>query len=359
VAPRIRYEDRVMRVNVAEYLRLQGRMCGQLGSSLYDVLLGHAADDAAAGGPVATVLDGYPHEPVYSALALRLMGSVHRLVLDGEAPALAAHYPSVGGDGDAERAWPAFRAVVASNEERLRSRIVNEGVQTNEVRRTAALVCGFLEVARATGHPLRCLEIGASGGLNLRWDRFRYEAATGVWGDAASPVVLRDSWVEGRPPIDVAARVAERAGCDRSPVDPTTEAGRKTLLSFVWPDQLERLQVLAAACDVAARVPATVERANGADWLGVRLATPRAGMATVVYHSIVIQYFDQESRDRMQATLEAAGARATAAAPLAWLRMEPGGEQAEVRLTTWPGGDERLVATTGFHGRDVRVVAAA
>jgi hypothetical protein len=210
VAPRIRYEDRVMRVNVAEYLRLQGRMCGQLGSSLYDVLLGHAADDAAAGGPVATVLDGYPHEPVYSALALRLMGSVHRLVLDGEAPALAAHYPSVGGDGDAERAWPAFRAVVASNEERLRSRIVNEGVQTNEVRRTAALVCGFLEVARATGHPLRCLEIGASGGLNLRWDRFRYEAATGVWGDAASPVVLSAPGAIGRPSIPRRKRAGRR-----------------------------------------------------------------------------------------------------------------------------------------------------
>ena len=46
-----------------------------------------------------------------------------------------------------------------------------------------------LVVARETGLGLRCLEVGTSGGLNLRWDHFRYESATGSWGDAASPVV--------------------------------------------------------------------------------------------------------------------------------------------------------------------------
>ena len=35
------------------------------------------------------------------AYAFRMLGGVHRLVLDGRAEALAAHYPSVGGDGDA------------------------------------------------------------------------------------------------------------------------------------------------------------------------------------------------------------------------------------------------------------------
>jgi hypothetical protein len=81
-------------------------------------------------------------------------------------------------------------------------------------------------------------------------------------------------------------------------------------------------------------------------------------VATVVYHSIVLQYLDQTSRDRVAAAIAAAGARASVAAPFAWLRMEPGGEQAEVRLTLWPDGGERLVATTGFHGRDVRWLAA-
>ena len=345
-------------VDVPGYLRLQGVYCGRLGSPFYETLLSHAADDAAAGGPIAAALDGYRHEPIASAMALRLMGNVHRLVLEGQAPALAGHYPSAGGDGDAERAWPAFRAFVAADLPRMRQ-LLDRGVQTNEVGRAAALICGLLAVARATGLGLRCLEIGASAGLNLRWDHFRYEAPDATWGDPRSPVVLRGCYRDGTPPFDVAARVVERAGCDPHPLDPTTDDGRLTLMSYVWPDQAERLALLRAACDVARRVPCVVERASAPDWLAARLAVPAAGAATVVYHSIMLQYLDQASRDRLRAVIDDAGARATTAAPFAWLRMEPGGEQAEVRLTCWPGGEEQLVATTGFHGRDVRVAGPA
>jgi hypothetical protein len=346
-----------MRVDPAQYLRLQAHHCGALGSPFYERLLALAAEDAGAGGPVASVIAGYPYEPIASAMALRLMGGLHRLVLEGRAPSLAAHYPSVGGDGDADRAWSALRAFVAERIDEVRA-LLDRGVQTNEVGRAAALVVGFLEVARRTGRPLRCLEVGASAGLNLRWDHFRYVAAESAWGDPASPVVLRDAWLGGHLPFDVSAIVAERAGCDPSPVDQTTDDGRTTLLSYVWPDQAERLGHVRAACELAARVPATVDRANGADWVAERLARPPDGLATVVYHSIAIQYLDDASRDRLLATIAQAGRKATAEAPVAWLRMEPGGAQAEVRLTCWPGGDERLVATAGFHGRDVRSMLA-
>jgi hypothetical protein len=339
----------------ADILRMQGHWCGKLGSPLWGRVFADAAADAAAGGPVAAALDGYALEPITSAMALRLVGGAHRLALAGEASGLAAHLPSTGGDGDAERAWVALRALIDARLADIRA-LLQRPVQTNEVGRAAALIGGFLRVAAATRLPLRCLELGASAGLNLRWDHFRYDAGTG-WGDPASPVVLRDRW-QVPPPLDLEARVAERAGCDPAPIDPATDDGRLTLLSYVWPDQLDRIAHVRAACDVARRVPAAVERANGADWLETRLATPAHAMATVVYHSIVLQYLDQTSRDRVAAAIAAAGARATTEAPFAWLRMEPGGDEAEVRLTLWPGGDERLVATTGFHGRNVRWVDA-
>jgi hypothetical protein len=347
-----RTRNRIMRDTV-EVLRLQAGWCTGLGSPLYGELLARAADDAAADGPVAAVLAGYPHNPVASAMALRFMGAVHRLVLAGEAPVLAAHYPSTGGDGDAAAAWPVFRAVVAERLPRLRE-LMQHGVQTNEVGRTAALVCGFLTVARESGLPLRCLEIGTSGGLNLRWDHFRYESDGQAWGDARASVVLRGCFAPGRLPFDVAARVAERAGCDQAPVDPTSDDGRLTLLSYVWPDQHERLARVRAACEVARRVPATVVRADAADWLETVLARPVPGTATVVFHSIVLQYLPAATRERVAAAFDAAGARATREAPLARLQMEPGGAQAELRLWTWPDGKERLLATTGFHGQEVR-----
>ena len=48
------------------------------------------------------------------------------------------------------------------------------------------------------------------------------------------------------------------------------------------------------------------------------------------------------------------GAEATTGAPLAWLRLEPVGPEAALRLTIWPGGTHATLATCGFHGQTVR-----
>jgi hypothetical protein len=281
------------------------------------------------------------------------MGAVHRLVLTGAAPALALYYPSVGGEPEQAGCWPAFRATVELHRGSLRE-LVRRPVQTNEVGRCAALVGGFLLIARESRLPLRLLEVGASAGLNLRWDRYYYEAGGEHWGDAASPVRLTDSFVAGRPPFGATASVVERRGCDLNPLDPSTEEGELTLLSFVWADQTARLASLRGAIEVARRVPAAVDAADAPRWLEARLSDLRADAATVVFHSIVWQYMSESERVRVAELIESAGRAASASSPLAWLRMEPGADMAEVRLTTWPGGAERLLATAGFHGRDVR-----
>jgi hypothetical protein len=324
----------------AALLRTQAGHCGRLGSPLYADLLERAADDAEANGPVARVLRGHEDDPPNSMLALRLMGAVHRRVLEGELP---------------EMRWQTFRRALVDDAAAIR-RLLARPVQTNEVGRCAALLPGFLVAAEGTGLPLRLLEVGASAGLNLRWDHYRYQADGFSWGDADS-LVRVEFELSGEVPAPPPVEVVERRGCDRSPIDPIGEEGRLTLQSFVWPDQDTRLRRLRAALTVAEEVPVGVEQVPAAAWIAERLAETREGVATIVFHSIVMQYLPEDERREFELTVREAGQAATPASPLVWLRMEPGGEMAEVRLNCWPGGEERLLARVGYHGNPVQVLA--
>ena len=345
------------RERIARRLRRQADACARLGSAFYAGLLEAAAADALEGGPVGVVLDGRDLDPPGSALALRFMGGVHRLVLQGRASALEAFYPSTGGRAaPGDIVFPIFRDVVEEHRNELEV-MLDEPVQTNEVGRCAALIGGFLVVAEEFGLPLRVLEIGSSAGLNLRWDHYRYEARGETWGPPESPVRLCDFDAPPAPPLTTSAVVLERRGSDLSPLDPSSEHDRTALLAYVWPDQIHRIRLLRAALEVAQAVPAQVDEASAEEWLEMKLAEPSDGCATVVLHSIVMQYLSNDVRASVDDAIEAAGRAATPTAPLARLAMEPGGEEANVHLQMWPGGERRLIARAGYHGNRVRWLA--
>jgi hypothetical protein len=351
-------------LTVPRQFRTQADWSRRLGSPLYAHLLSRAAEDFEAGGPARELLESLAHDRGGIALPLQLMAAVHRLVLQGHAPQLARFYPSAGGSLSIEASWEPFRRTLAEQMESLRA-LVRRPVQTNDPGRSGSLLGGFLLVAQRTGLPLRLLEIGSSAGLNLCWDRFRYEWPGGGWGDPASPLRLEAVFVEGAPP-QAAATVGERAGCDLDPVDVHSPEGRLTLLACTWPDQLERIRQLDAAIGIARSVSYRVEPASAADWLESRLARPAAGVATVVFHSVVWPYLSESERARVTGIIEDAGQAAAPDAPLAWLRMEPrteprgqpGSNEPEVRLRIYPGFDERVIATTTFHAPAVRWMVA-
>ncbi len=336
---------------IAAAFRLQGESCERHGSPLYAELLARAADDVAAGGPFAAIVAGWQGHPVLDALGLRLLGGVHRLVLAGEAAALARHYPSAGGAADAAAAWSELRALAAERAGLLRS-FLSEPVQTNEVRRSGALLGGFLHAAARTGLPLRVLEIGASAGLNLLFDRFHYDLGGARWGDPRSEVRLAPRWSGAFPPLDTPLHVESRAGCDLAPIDLSDPRQRLHLESFLWPDQPERLALLRAAVAVAQGDPPRLARRSASAWLAEELAAPSHGSATVVFQSVVWLYLPESERREVTRLVEEAGRRATRPAPLAWLRLEGTGvSSAELRLCGWPGGEDRLLARSDYHGR--------
>jgi hypothetical protein len=186
----------------ARKFRRAADYCERNASPLYAHLLRLAAEDVVTGGPCGVVVDAYRSDKRVppAASSLGFMAAVHRVVLETPGSALEPFYPSVGGAVDLRRVGPAFLEVVSRHQAPI-GELLKRPVQLNDVGRCRALLGGFLLVAAQTGLPLRILEPGASAGLNLLWDHYRYEVNGECWGDASSPVRLVGGFVEGRPPL--------------------------------------------------------------------------------------------------------------------------------------------------------------
>ncbi len=339
--------------------RVQGEACTRLGSPFNGGLCLLAADAIAAGDDLAGLFspwaDDGQRKLFEDALPMRFLGALHDLVLGGTAPTLAETYPRPGRPADSQRAWHAARQLFDAHCDPM-ARFMSHEPQTNEVRRSACLVGGFLTVARTWGLPLRTFELGASAGLNLHWDQFHYALGGGEWGDTASPVQIDTDWTGPSPPLGADCKVIARAACDRRPVRLDDPLQRRRLLAYVWPDQFERFARIEAAIDLALARNVMVETADAPLWTADN-AAPHDGVATVVYHSVFWQYMPAESQAALRSALEVHAAAATAEAPFAWLRMEPPpGNLAlmDVRLTQWPGGEERVLAEVHPHGATVK-----
>ncbi|NEN76973.1 DUF2332 family protein [Nocardioides zeae] len=344
-------------------IRQQGAACAALGSPMYAALCARLADDLDVGGPAADVLAGHLHLGGPDALALRLLGAVHRRVLERRAGVLATFYPSVGGTWADEAGWAAFRDLLATEPDAVRAGL-ERPPQTNEVGRVAALLGGLLHLPDACRLPVRLHEIGASGGLLLRPDHVRCTGTDGPQRLAVGPtdarVVLEDAWTGQldllRPWPDL--RVVLRRGGDLAPVDPTTTEGRTTLAAYTWPDQPERWERLRAALALAAAVPATVEATDAAD-LASRIELVD-GTTTVLWQAVVQQYLPSGTAARVEQRIADLLDAATPDAPFVHLALEPRprGEDRPFTVTlraAWgTGRDERDLGTASPHGVPVR-----
>ncbi len=290
-------------------------------------------------------------KPGADAVALRLCGGLHALVLSGRDAGLRAVYPPAAADDDALE--HAVAAAIGRHDGFL-VRWLDSPPQTNEIARSAMLLPGLILIARETGRPLALREIGASAGLNLNLDRFQYRYGGEEWGDPSSSVRLAPEVKGAAPPLGGPLDIVSRAGCDVMPVDVAEEAERQRLKAYVWADQRYRLERLDAAMELARRHPYKLVGQDAASFVAEEMARRPRDAVFVLFHSIMWQYMPGATKAAIRAALEKEGAVATADAPLAHLSMEPvPGEtgHAVLSLTMWPGGQTRRLANCDFHGR--------
>lgn len=332
--------------DLSELFRQQAEACERLGSPFMHRLLTLCGERLRPGHPVSDRLLTWEGDATAlgAAIALRLAGALHALVLTGSDIGLTAAYPPI--EVDDETLWAAIEAALTTHQPHV-LHWLDSAPQTNEVRRSTAMIAATqILAARFPGLPFRISELGASAGLNLFFDRFALALPDGTARGASDPAItLTPDWTGPLPPKGNVT-VADRRGVDLNPLSPYNPDARLRLKSYTWPDQPERLALLDTALSIAAPV---VDRGDAAAWLSDRLATPTPGHINLVFHTIAWQYFPAATDAACRATLDAAGARATPDAPLAhlWVENEDGARFASVRLTVWPGDGTRQMLDMG------------
>tara|TARA_R110002049_G_scaffold29972_5_gene102150 strand:- start:23152 stop:24192 length:1041 start_codon:yes stop_codon:yes gene_type:complete len=329
----------------------QAEACRALGSPFMGQLMDLLAADWPADSALALKLGTYEGDigPRGHSLPLRVASGLHALVLKRlDADLVAAYPPATVSD-------TVLRKAVLGAIDRHGAFLIDwtaSAPQTNEVRRAAVLIAGAAVAVKHFDLPILLSELGASAGLNLLWDQYALDIKGTRFGPSLPALILTPDWSGPLPPAN-RAQIAARAGVDLNPLDLRRHDHLLRLMSYLWPDQPDRLAKTRTAASLD---QAPVLQADAVDWLATRMHQAAPGQLHLIQHTIAWQYFPATAQARGRALITAAGAKATAKRPLAWLGMENDGDPqglggAAITLRLWPGDIHLTLGRADFHGR--------
>jgi hypothetical protein len=263
-----------------------------------------------------------------------LFGAVKLLLAAHPGAPLAAYYPVHGSRRPADgQLVAALAAFCDEHGEELARLLDSRSTQTNEIRRCVALRLGLSHVGQRWPGPLALAEVGASAGLNLIFDRYRYrvgdqEAAPGP----ASPVLISCGLRGGAPAgpiLGAAPEVTSRLGIDRQPVRLADPDERAWLEAFIWPEDVDGLATLRGAIEVALSVgPAPVVPGDAVTDTARLLGGLPGREPVVVFTASLLSYLSADARTAFVSQLREAAKRR----PVAWVFAEGPGLLATAHL---------------------------
>lgn len=288
-------------------------------------------------------------------VALRLCGAINHLALTGTDTLLQSVYPPRPNFEflNDDTVWDIINGAFERHYGAI-IRFMKSAPQTNEVRRSAALIPAYHAIARCFDMPINLFELGASAGLNLYPDL--YGIQTDEFSiNPGSRLVLSPEW-RGDNPVIGELSISRRKACDLTPVDISNDANCIRMLAYIWPDQIKRVTRTKAAIDLAQNNPDhLVEQSDAIEWLEKCLNDRGKNHVSVFHHTIAWQYFPTALQAKGEALFKTHGSKATSAAPLIRLSMESdgkgAGEGALLTMTVWPSGKTYQLGRADFHGR--------
>jgi hypothetical protein len=250
-------------------------------------------------------------------------------------------------DGPVEP-WPAFRDWALRHWNEVVAVMRHRRTQTNEPGRCAAL----LPVLAMLPQPLALLEVGASAGLCLYPDTYRYRYGSQLVGPETSPVQI-DCAITGDVPLpDQMPTVVWRAGIDLNPLDVRDEEDVRWLDSLIWPGQPHRRARLHAAASIARTDPPHLVRGDLLTELPALAAKAPADATLVVFHTSVLAYLPPDGRRAFTEIVRSLPARwISNEAPEVFPDLVEPNRRTDERLTTRLALDGQVLAHAAPHGQ--------
>jgi len=298
-----------------------------------------------------------PYQPAPNML----FAAVHYLLLAGVRHELREHYPAVAeGPACPGPAFPKFRDFCLAHREAIVPLLQTRLTQTCVLRRCACLLPAFARVVSEAPGRLATLEIGPSAGLNLLWDRYRYDYGAGLrWGDPRSEGLLETERRGDLPLPDLPGSIEGvwRTGVDLNPVDVGDEDQVRWLRALIFPEHLERHAQLRAAIRVARHRPPRLVRGDAADCLPDLLEEAPREATLVIFATHTLVQFPREALVSVLKSLQRHGEQR----PLFFVSMEGTAvRHSELFLTRYSGGARETIklADCNPHGQWLEWLAA-
>ena len=161
--------------------------------------------------------------------------------------------------------------------------------QTNEPHRCASI----LPILAQFEEPLALVEVGASAGLCLLPDHYRYDYGQGVVG-SSGPVFKCAS--QGPVPIpERLPKIMWRRGLDTHPLSLESADNVRWLECLIWPEHTDRRERFAEAVVVAKQHPILIQEGDLRSDVESLLSQAPGDSRIVVFHTTVLAYLTRRS----------------------------------------------------------------
>ena len=316
-----------------EYMRNWGKHTH--GSPLYAELVEVVANDPE----LLRVMNRVEHRPPPNLV----FAGVQFLLMDGADAELARFYRSMVADPlPPEGVGPIFRRFVLEHEDQIVEIGSTRYTQTNEVRRSVALLPMLMMAPFERFH---LIDVGTSAGLNLGLDRYHYRYDGQEWGPASPVRLTAES--RGAPLHLHDIEVVSRTGLDLNPLDPGDEATRRWLDALIWPEREDRRERLRQGLEVVSGMPIESVAGDALDTLPKILDDLPEGEPAVIMNSFAFAQLTPEGRS----TIDEISDRARARRPVHRVLMEVFDDGDDwARLVVDDGSGPRKVGQAHPHG---------